>query len=299
MMQIGVVAPQGWMAEFAGWAPAAAWARIVRVAQECDTLGIESLWVFDHFLTNGNRDDSAPTFESFATVTALAALTERIRIGHTVICAGYRNPALMAKAIATADVLSGGRIELGIGAGWNENEWRRYGFGFPATRTRLEILRESLVIIGALLSDGKATYEGTHVQALEAIISPRGLQEPRIPIVVGGNGPNVTWRLAARYADEVNLDGMTPAQVAEALPVIASRCDEVGRKPESLRVSVNLWSDVSMVSGGSRVTLIRQMADLGVTRLTFHLLDVVTDDRTLVRLTEDAAAAGIELTASD
>ena len=137
------------------------------------------------------------------------------------------------------------------------------------------------------------------MQALEAIISPRGLQEPRIPIVVGGNGPNVTWRLAARYADEVNLDGMTPAQVAEALPVIASRCDEVRRKPESLRVSVNLWSDVSMVSGGSRVTLIRQMADLGVTRLTFHLLDVVTDDRTLVRLTEDAAAAGIELTASD
>jgi F420-dependent oxidoreductase-like protein len=298
-VRLGVAAPQGWMAEYAGWDAAAAWERLARIGQQVDQLGFDSMWVVDHFLTNDDRDNAAPTFESFAVVTALAALTRRVRIGHAVICVGYRNPALTAKAISTADVISGGRVELGIGAGWNESEYRSYGYEFPDVRTRLEILRESLEVIGPLLTSGRATFSGRHVHAENSINSPAGLQHPRIPIVVGGNGPNVTWRLAAKYADELNLDGMSPAQTAEALPVIKSRCEELGRDPKSLRVSVNLWSEVSAMEGAARVSLIQEFRDLGISRLIFQLLDAVTSDEPLLRLVDDATAAGIRLSPSE
>jgi F420-dependent oxidoreductase-like protein len=283
------------MAEYSGWDAAAAWERLVAIGQRVEQLGFDSLWVVDHFLTNGDRDNAAPTFESFAVVTALAALTRRVRIGQAVICAGYRNPALIAKAMSTADVISGGRMELGIGAGWNESEYRSFGYEFPDIATRLEILRESLEVICSLLTDGHATFGGRHVHAENAINSPPGLQRPRIPIVVGGNGPNVTWRIAAKYADELNLDGMSPAQVARALPVINSRCDELGRDPKSLRISVNLWSEVSAIEGAARVSLIEEFRDLGVSRLIFQVLGVVTSDDPLHRLVDDATSAGIPL----
>ena len=257
-LQVGVALPQGWMAEYANWEPALAWHRLIEIAQQADELGFESLWVVDHFLTNADRNNAAPTFESFAVLAGVASMTRHIRLGHAVVCAGFRNPALMTKAISTIDVISGGRIELGIGAGWNESEYRAYGYEFPDAPTRLQILRESLEIIGPLLSVGNATHDGHYVRTDRAVNAPIGLQQPRIPIVVGGNGPNVTWRIAAKYADELNLDGMSPAQAAKALPVIKQRCEELGRDPGTLRVSVNFWSDVSALEGSPRVELIQQ-----------------------------------------
>ncbi len=137
-----------------------------------------------------------------------------MRIGQVVICTAFRNPALTAKMIGTMDVISGGRMELGIGAGWKQDEWLAYGYGFPDTKTRLAILADHLEVITRMLAPGHATYAGTHASVTDAINVPRGLQEPRVPIMVGGNGPNVTWRLAARYADELNLDWLTPDEVA-------------------------------------------------------------------------------------
>jgi alkanesulfonate monooxygenase SsuD/methylene tetrahydromethanopterin reductase-like flavin-dependent oxidoreductase (luciferase family) len=136
--------------------------------------------------------------------------------------------------IGTLDVISGGRMELGIGAGWKEDEWRAYGYGFPDTKTRLATLSDHLEVITRMLGPGHATFAGTHASVTDAINVPRGLQQPRVPIMVGGNGPNVTWRLAARHADELNLDWLTPDEIRDAKPVIASRCEEIGRDPATL-----------------------------------------------------------------
>ena len=139
--------------------------------------------------------------------------TRRARLGHLVLAAAYRNPALTAKAISSVDVLSGGRAVLGIGAGWKKDEWIAYGYGFPDVRTRLAIFRDALEVISRMLAPGRATYHGEHAHVIDAVHEPKGFDGP-VPILIGGNGPEVTWRLAARFADELNLDARMPAQVA-------------------------------------------------------------------------------------
>ncbi len=131
-MRMGVIAPQGWTGEFDGWEPQRAWTRTVEVSLQAERLGFESVWLFDHFHTVPRPTDEI-TFESFTALSALAALTERVRLGHIVICNGFRNPALTAKMASTLDAISGGRFELGIGAGWKRDEWLAYGYGFPDT----------------------------------------------------------------------------------------------------------------------------------------------------------------------
>jgi alkanesulfonate monooxygenase SsuD/methylene tetrahydromethanopterin reductase-like flavin-dependent oxidoreductase (luciferase family) len=209
-VKVGVIVPQGWTGEYDGWEADRAWSRTVEVAKQADRLGFDSIWLFDHLHTVPKPTDEL-TFESFTSLSALAALTSRVRLGHVVICNGFRNPALTAKMAGTLDTISGGRFELGIGAGWKKDEWNAYGYGFPPTRVRLDMLRDGLGVISAMLAPGRsthATYEGEHASVRDAINLPKGLQSPRIPIMVGGNGPQVTWRLAARFADELNLDGL-------------------------------------------------------------------------------------------
>src|SRR5436190_2458576 len=225
-MDVGIIVPQGWTGEYEGWDPAVAWARTVDVAQQAERLGFESIWLFDHFHTVP-RPTEEITFEAFTTLTALAALTSRVRLGHVVSCAGYRNPALVAKMISTMDVISGGRMELGLGAGWKEDEWRAYGYGFPSLRDRQRRLQDALEISGAMLGGARATVAGETASVTDAINVPQPLQRPRVPIVVGGNGREVTWRLAARYADELNLDNVGPDEIADAMDVIADRCREI------------------------------------------------------------------------
>ena len=238
-MRVGVIVPQGWVGEYNGWNASEAWARTRDVAWQADALGFESIWLFDHFHTVPRPTDEI-TFESFTTLAALATETRRVRLGHIVLCAAYRNAALTAKMISTLDVISGGRMELGIGAGWKRDEWQAYGYGFPETKTRLATLKDHLEVITRMLAPGRATFGGTYASVTEAINVPRGLQEPRVPVMIGVNGPNVTWRLAARFADELNLDWLTPDEVREALPVIRSRCEEIGRDPATLRLSLNI-----------------------------------------------------------
>src|SRR6478609_3020430 len=187
-MQVGLMAPQGWKHEYDGWDPAAAWARTIELAGQAEDLGFESLWVFDHFTTTPDPTDEI-TFESFSVLAALAERTQRVRLGHMVICAGFRNPAYTAKLASTLDVISGGRTELGIGAGWKEDEWLAYGYGFPGAPERLAILADHLEVITRMLQPGHATYEGRHASVHDAIHLPKGVQVPRIPIMVGGNGP--------------------------------------------------------------------------------------------------------------
>jgi F420-dependent oxidoreductase-like protein len=301
-MKLGAIVPQGWTGEYDGREPAEAWARTVAVARQAERLGFESIWLFDHFHTVPKPTDEI-TFESFVSLSALAALTQNVRLGHIVICNGFRNPALTAKMAGTLDVVSDGRFELGIGAGWKRDEWEAYGYGFPDTRSRLRMLEDGLEVITRMLGGERhehATFEGEHARVRDAVNLPRGLQRPRIPIMVGGNGPNVTWRLAARFADELNLDGLSPQELREALPVIRSRCEEIGRDPATLRVSLHAWwgDDDWRQPGDRRIAYLGELADLGVHRVMGLLQDSATSDESLEALAEDARAAGIELTST-
>jgi len=297
-VRVGLVVPQGWTGDYDGWEPRAAWLRTVEVTQLAERLGFESIWLYDHFHTVPKPTDEL-TFESFTSLSALAASTSRVRLGHIVICTAFRNPALTAKMIATMDVISGGRMELGIGAGWKRDEWMAYGYGFPETRERLAALADHLEVITRMLEPGKghATFEGAYAHVADAINLPKPLQQPRVPIMVGGNGQNVTWRIAAKHADELNLDGMSPEDVAAALPVIASRCEEIGRDPATLPVSVHLWSRSPGVHtpGEQRVELLGRYAQVGASRVMALMRESTQGDEAVEAFAADARAAGVEM----
>jgi F420-dependent oxidoreductase-like protein len=296
-MKLGVIVPQGWVGEYDGWEPLDAWRRTTEVAHQADRLGFESIWLFDHFHTVPRPTDEI-TFESFTSLAALAAVTDRVRLGHIVICTAFRNPALTAKMISTMDTISGGRMELGIGAGWKKDEWDAYGYGFPETPERLARLGDDLGVITAMLAGDKhdhATFEGAYSHVRNARNIPKPIQQPRVPIMVGGNGPNVTWRLAAKHADELNVDGMSPADVAKALPVIRGRCEEIGRDPDTLKVSVHIWGEDMSQPGAKRVERLAAFRELGVSRAMGLDRGCATSDDALEVLAEDARAAGVEL----
>jgi F420-dependent oxidoreductase-like protein len=298
-MRVGVVLPQGWFSEYRGRDPLDAWAQTVRMAQEADRLGFDSIWMYDHFHTVPEPEDEM-VFEPFIALSALASLTSRVRIGHIVVCTGFRNPALTAKMISTLDTVSGGRAELGIGAGWKEEEWLAYGYDFPPTHERLAMLADHLEVITRMLAgddDSRASFRGTYARVQGAINRPKPIQRPRLPVMVGGNGPTVTWRLAARYADELNLDGLSPDEVAEALPIIRARCGEVERDPDSLPISVHTWHASPGVStpGQQRVDLFGAYRDLGVARVQSYVDGFGDGVEALHAFAADVKAAGATL----
>ena len=155
-MKLGVIVPQGWMGEYAGWDPIPAWERTTQVAVQAERLGFESIWLFDHFHTTPEPTDEI-TFESLSSLSALAALTRRVRIGQVVACAAYRNPALLAKMLSTMDTISDGRMELGIGAGWKKDEFDAYGYEFGTLKLRQELLKDALEIATRMFAPGRAT----------------------------------------------------------------------------------------------------------------------------------------------
>jgi F420-dependent oxidoreductase-like protein len=294
-MKIGIIVPQGWTGEYKGWSATDAWSRTRDVAWQAEALGFESIWLFDHFHTVP-RPTLEITFEAFTSLAALAAETRRVRLGHVVLCAAYRNPALTTKMISTLDAISGGRVELGLGAGWKRDEWRAYGYGFPDAPERLAILKDQLEIARAMMTDDRATYAGDQRSIDGAINKPAPVQQPRIPIMVGGNGPNVTWRLAAKYADELNVDGMTPDDLRKALPTIKARCEEIGRDPATLTVSTHLWwEQLEADTGAPRSDLVAAFRELGVSRIIGLIRSSVDSDEALASWAEDARAGGAEL----
>jgi alkanesulfonate monooxygenase SsuD/methylene tetrahydromethanopterin reductase-like flavin-dependent oxidoreductase (luciferase family) len=198
--------------------------------------------------------------------------------------------------ICTLDAISGGRAELGLGAGWKRDEWLAYGYGFPEARERLAMLKDQLEIARAMMAQDHASYAGEHNSIKNAINKPAPVQQPRIPIVVGGNGPNVTWRLAAKYADELNLDGMTPDDVREALPTIRARCEEIGRDPASLNVSVHVWwESLDAPTGQQRAEMVASYRELGVSRLIGMIRGSADSNEALVSWADDCRAGGATL----
>ena len=287
------MAPQGWKGEFDGWDPAAAWARTVELTRQAEELGFESVWVFDHFHTVPDPTDEI-TFESFSVLSALAMVTSRVRLGHMVICTAFRNPALTAKLASTIDVISGGRFEIGIGAGWKEDEWLAYGYGFPPIGERIDVFAEHLEVITRMLAPGHATYEGRHVHVRDAINEPRGIQS-HIPIIVGGNGRQRTAGLAVRFADELNLVFIGPAETAARMADVRARCEAAGRDPATLRFSVYTRDEEYLDPGQQRVDRIAAFAEIGLDRLICFPTKRQPTLEAQARFAEDCRAAGVEL----
>jgi F420-dependent oxidoreductase-like protein len=292
-MQVGLIIPQGWKGEYDGWEAGAAWERTLDLARHADALGFESLWVFDHFHTVPEPTDEI-TFESFTTLSALATVTDRARIGHMVVCTGFRNPAYTAKLASTLDVISAGRFELGIGAGWKEDEWLAYGYGFPPTAERLATFGEHLEVITRMLAPRRATWVGERASVVDAINVPRGIQD-HIPLIVGGNGRTKTAGLAVKHADELNFVFLTPHEVAERMVDVRAKCEAAGRDPESLRFSVYTLDEDYLEPGRARVDHIRAYADVGVDRIVCFPTKKAPTLETQERFAEDCVAAGIVL----
>ncbi len=296
-MKVGLMAPQGWKGEYDGWEPASAWARTVELARQAEDLGFEALWVFDHFHTVPDPTDEI-TFESFSVLSALAMVTSRVRLGHMVVCTGFRNPAHTAKLSSTIDVISGGRFELGIGAGWKKDEWEAYGYGFPPIRERLDAFGDDLEVISRMFAPGHATYEGDHAHVRDAINVPKGLQQPRIPIIVGGNGAKRTAGYAIKFADELNYVFLDAPEIAERMTAVRRRCADEGRDPATLRFSLYVRDEDVRAAGQERVDVLAGFAAIGLDRLVAFPTRWSPTEEAQAAFAEDVRAAGIDLDAA-
>jgi len=216
------------------------WDRVLAVWQAADEMAVfESAWTFDHFYPI-EGDTHGPCLEGWMTLAALAQATRRLRLGTLVTGMVYRHPAVLANMAATLDIVSGGRLELGVGAGWNEEECGAYGIDLGTMTQRFDRFAEGLAVLDSLLRAPTTDFEGHYYQLRDARCEPKPRQRPRPPIVIGGTGPRRTLPLVARYADHWNYPG--PAAELPALrAVLAAECAAIGRDPAEVRISSLVW----------------------------------------------------------
>ena len=213
-MRFGLFIPQGWRLDLVGIAPQDHWQVMRDLAAHADGGPWDSLWVYDHFHTVPLPTDEA-THEAWSLMAALAAVTERVKLGQMCTAMSYRNPAYLAKVAATTDIISGGRVQMGIGGGWYEHEWRAYGYGFPSAGERLARLDEGVQIMKQAWETGRATLDGKHYTVDDAICAPQPTAG-RLPLWIAGGGEKKTLRIAAKYADYTNFDGTPDGLRADA-----------------------------------------------------------------------------------
>jgi F420-dependent oxidoreductase-like protein len=207
------------------------------IAQTAERSGWHSLWVYDH-LYNYPSPDHPDVLEAFTLMSLLAGWTRSIRVGAMVLCDGYRNPALTAKMAATLDMLSGGRLEFGYGAGWHEEEYRGYGYPFPSAATRIAMMEEGLTIIKALWEGEPVTFTGSHYRLAGARCRPAPAQRPHPPITIGGGGEKLLLRAVARHADVWNYFPIPLAAYERKRAVLHQHCARIGRDPSTLDQSL-------------------------------------------------------------
>lgn len=207
------------------------------IAQAAEQLGYHSLWLYDHlyhFPTPENRT----ILESWTLMSVLAGATTSIRLGTLVLCNGYRPPALLAKMAATLDVLSGGRLEFGYGAGWHQEEFAGYGYEFPPVPQRIRQMEEGLTVIKTLWAEERAAWSGKFYQLRDAICEPKPLQKPHPPITIGGGGEKLLLRAVARHADIWNYFPMPLPEYEHKTAVLDQHCRDLGRDPSTLQRSL-------------------------------------------------------------
>ena len=225
-LRMGVFVPQGWKLEYAGWTAQDAWSRTVELTRLAEKLGYAHVWVYDHVETVPRREPTH-VFEAFTMLAALSQVTTRVGLGQLVTCASYRNAGLLAKEAACIDVYSGGRLILGLGAGWFDGEYHSYGYPFLPARQRLTALEETVSAIRRLWADETVTIAGEHVHLEGAYCDPKPIQQLP-PVLIGGGGEQVNLRIAARHADATNWQvGIEAFRRKSAL--LERYCDEIGR----------------------------------------------------------------------
>jgi F420-dependent oxidoreductase-like protein len=252
-MRFGLFIPQGWRLDLVGIEPDKHWAVMRELASYADDGPWDSLWVYDHFHTVPMPTGEA-THEAWSLMSAYAATTSRIKLGQMCTAMSYRNPVYLAKVAATADIISGGRVQMGIGGGWYEHEWRAYGYGFPSAGVRLGRLDEGVQIMRNAWRDGKVSFTGKHYQVDGAIVAPKPLQESGIPLWIAGGGEKVTLRIAAQYAQYTNFSP-EPAAFARKSEVLAQHCRDLGTDFDAIVRSVN----VNAVVGTSESDVTEQL----------------------------------------
>ena len=226
-MRFGTFVPQGWKGDLDGLPTDRQWDRILTVAGQIEAAGYDSMWVYDHFHTFPVVKHES-TFEAWTLMAALATVTTRIRLGQMCTCALYRPPSLLAKIAANVDVISGGRLDVGIGAGWSKGEFEAYGYPFPSAGERLDQLEEAVQVLLAMWTEVEAVFRGEHYVVDGAINLPRPLQKPHPPLWIAGGGEKRTLRIVAQYADFANF-GDSLESFRHKSAVLADHCEAVGR----------------------------------------------------------------------
>ena len=239
-MRFGMFIPQGWRHDLVDIDPAEHWQTMHDLAAHADAAdsGWESIWVYDHFHTVPVPSETEATHEAWTLLAAFAASTSRVRLGQMCTCVAYRNPAYLAKIAATVDLISGGRTEMGIGAGWYEHEWLAYGYGFPDAPARLRALREGVEVMHQAWTTGRASLDGEFWQIDDAVVQPKPLQPDGIPMWIAGGGEKVTLKIAAKYASYTNFNG--GAEVfSQKSEILRGHAEKLGRDFDSIVRSSN------------------------------------------------------------
>jgi F420-dependent oxidoreductase-like protein len=236
-MRFGAFVPQGWRLDLTGIDRTEHWETMTGVAKRIEETGFESLWVYDHFHTVPQPTQQA-TYEAWTLMASLAAVTSTVRLGQMCTCNTYRPPSYLAKVAASIDVISGGRLEMGIGAGWYEHEHDGYGYPFLEPGPRIRMLEEGVEIMKAMWTEDVVDYEGRHYRLQGAICQPKPLQSPHIPLWVAGGGEQLTLRIAARHAQYTNF-GVKPEWFSHKSEVLAGHCRDVGRDFDEITRSAN------------------------------------------------------------
>lgn len=231
------------------------WEGTLELAQHAEATGWHGLWVADHFMPNA-EDVGPPVNEAWTTLAALAPVTKRIRLGTLVTGNTYRHPAVLAKMAAGVDTISGGRVVLGLGSGWQENEHDAYGIEFDTVAGRLRRLEEACQVIKALFSNDRSDFAGKYYQLKAAPLAPKPVQQP-LPLMIGGGGEQRTLRITARYADEWNVWG-DPATLRAKMAVLDRHCAEVGRDPAAIQRSA-----VALLAHSDDATFVERIRSQG------------------------------------
>lgn len=255
-------------------------AHLTEIAQAAEAAGFGSLWVMDHLFQlpadTGWGGPDEPMLESYSTLGFLAGVTSRIRLGALVSCAAFREPAMLVKTATTVDVLSGGRLTFGIGAGWYEREARGLGLRWPERRERFERLEETLRIAHQLWTDDRSAFDGRFTSMAEPIIRPQPLSQPHPPIMIGGNGERRTLRLVARYADACNFLVLEPEEIRAKMEILRAHCADVGR--DIAEIEITALDEVDLrrgrMSSADVIARVRAQAAVGVQHLIVNMPDV-------------------------
>jgi F420-dependent oxidoreductase-like protein len=214
------------------------WAGVLDLWKHLEATGWDAACVTDHFMPN-NPQKEGSTLESWSTLSALAALIPRMRVGTIVLGNTYRHPAVVAKMAAQVDIISGGRLILGMGAGWQENEHEAYGIPFGTMRERLEKLDEACQLMRSLFTEKRSTFKGRFYQLSDAPLDPKPVQTPYPELMIGGGGEKVTLRIVAKHADRWNIWG-GPKTAARKGAILDEHCAAVGRDPKTITRAANM-----------------------------------------------------------